>query len=68
MPAKEVYPDNPNGSALDIAGICNAEGNVLGLMPHPENAVFAWQTQSLPGRQNIGARRLFTNGVRYVRG
>jgi phosphoribosylformylglycinamidine synthase subunit PurQ / glutaminase len=27
---------NPNGAARDIAGICNARGNVLGLMPHPE--------------------------------
>ena len=32
------YCDNPNGSARDIAGICNAAGNVLGLMPHPERA------------------------------
>jgi phosphoribosylformylglycinamidine synthase len=31
--------DNPNGSISDVAGICNAEGNVLGLMPHPEHAV-----------------------------
>jgi phosphoribosylformylglycinamidine synthase subunit PurQ / glutaminase len=31
--------DNPNGSAQDIAGVVNAEGNVLGLMPHPEHAV-----------------------------
>ena len=31
--------ENPNGSAQDIAGIVNAEGNVLGLMPHPEHAV-----------------------------
>ncbi|MGH2923838.1 MAG: phosphoribosylformylglycinamidine synthase subunit PurQ [Solirubrobacterales bacterium] len=30
---------NPNGSARDIAGITNADGNVLGLMPHPEHAV-----------------------------
>lgn len=30
---------NPNGSAEDIAGVVNAEGNVLGLMPHPEHAV-----------------------------
>jgi phosphoribosylformylglycinamidine synthase subunit PurQ / glutaminase len=30
---------NPNGSARDIAGIANAEGNVVGLMPHPEHAV-----------------------------
>ncbi|MGD2115687.1 MAG: phosphoribosylformylglycinamidine synthase subunit PurQ, partial [Acidobacteriota bacterium] len=29
---------NPNGSARGIAGICNAEGNVLGMMPHPERA------------------------------
>ncbi len=33
------YQDNPNGSARDIAGICNAEGNVFGMMPHPERAV-----------------------------
>jgi phosphoribosylformylglycinamidine synthase I len=32
------YVDNPNGSAADIAGICNAAGNVVGLMPHPERA------------------------------
>ena len=32
------YVDNPNGSLDDIAGICNAEGNVVGLMPHPERA------------------------------
>jgi phosphoribosylformylglycinamidine synthase subunit PurQ / glutaminase len=30
---------NPNGSCRDIAGICNAHGNVMGLMPHPEHAV-----------------------------
>jgi phosphoribosylformylglycinamidine synthase subunit PurQ / glutaminase len=33
------YEDNPNGSVADIAGVCNAEGNVMGLMPHPEHAV-----------------------------
>jgi phosphoribosylformylglycinamidine synthase len=32
------YVDNPNGSTDDIAGICSAEGNVVGLMPHPERA------------------------------
>ena len=31
--------DNPNGSLDDIAGVVNAEGNVMGLMPHPEHAV-----------------------------
>ena len=32
------YVTNPNGSLDDIAGIRNAEGNVVGLMPHPERA------------------------------
>ena len=32
------YQDNPNGSARDIAGIVNAGGNVLGLMPHPDRS------------------------------
>lgn len=33
------YTDNPNGSINDIAGIVNAGGNVLGMMPHPERAI-----------------------------
>lgn len=32
------YVDNPNGSVADIAGIQNARGNVLGMMPHPDRA------------------------------
>jgi len=32
------YVDNPNGSAADIAGLQNARGNVLGMMPHPDRA------------------------------
>ena len=35
------YVDNPNGSIGDIAGICNADRNVVGLMPHPERASHA---------------------------
>ncbi|MBS7611191.1 phosphoribosylformylglycinamidine synthase I [Candidatus Bathyarchaeota archaeon] len=34
------YPWNPNGSMNNIAGICNTDGNVLGLMPHPEKYVY----------------------------
>ena len=33
------YEENPNGSIDSIAGVVNAEGNVMGLMPHPEHAV-----------------------------
>jgi len=42
-PAETIYPFNPNGSVYDIAGICNPQGNVFGLMPHPERAFFWWQ-------------------------
>jgi phosphoribosylformylglycinamidine synthase len=35
------YVDNPNGSMDDIAGICSADRNVVGLMPHPERASHA---------------------------
>ena len=36
------YPDNPNGSEGDIAGVCDPTGRVLGLMPHPERNVTPW--------------------------
>ncbi len=35
------YPINPNGSIGDVAGICNKDGNVIGMMPHPER--FVWK-------------------------
>jgi phosphoribosylformylglycinamidine synthase len=37
------FPVNVNGSIENIAGICNPEGNILGMMPHPERAFFSWQ-------------------------
>jgi phosphoribosylformylglycinamidine synthase I len=44
---------NFNGSARDVAGVCNAAGNVLGLMPHPEHAVDVL-TGSVDGLKLIG--------------
>ncbi len=41
--ANGSYPINPNGSTYDIAGICNREGNIFGLMPHPERSMYWWQ-------------------------
>ncbi|MDZ7830216.1 MAG: phosphoribosylformylglycinamidine synthase subunit PurQ [Desulfobacterales bacterium] len=35
-PAAGRFPDNPNGSMHDIAGICDPTGRIFGLMPHPE--------------------------------
>ena len=48
VPAGGAYPANPNGSDNDIAGICDTSGTVVGLMPHPEDHVFAWQRPSGP--------------------
>ena len=42
-PVNGAYPANPNGSVNDIAGICNAHGNVVGLMPHPEDHILPIQ-------------------------
>jgi phosphoribosylformylglycinamidine synthase len=59
---------NPNGSIDAIAGICNAAGNVLGLMPHPENYVIGRQHPHPPagGERHLGLR-LFGNGVAAAR-
>lgn len=42
-PAGGAYPLNPNGSVADIAGLCNRRGNVVGLMPHPEDHILPIQ-------------------------
>lgn len=66
-PARGEYPVNPNGSQLDIAGICNPAGNVLGLMPHPENHIHAWQhPRHTRGESGQSGLALFQNGVKYA--
>ena len=65
--ANGEYPINPNGSMLDIAGICNLQGNVLGLMPHPENHIHMWQhPRHTRGEHGGSGLRLFENGVKYA--
>jgi len=79
QPAGGRYPENPNGSIGDIAGICNEQGNVLGLMPHPEDNIFDYQdptgslmeikrdaAENIQEMQILGLR-LFENGVSYAR-
>ncbi len=61
------YPDNPNGSTGNIAGICNARGNVFGLMPHPERYVQSNQHPQRRGNQGKGDGLLiFKNAFDYV--
>ncbi|MFQ5435932.1 MAG: phosphoribosylformylglycinamidine synthase subunit PurQ, partial [Anaerolineae bacterium] len=59
------YPANPNGSVLNAAALCNAAGNVMGLMPHPENHIFPWQhprhTRGAGGSLGL---KLFENGIK----
>jgi phosphoribosylformylglycinamidine synthase subunit PurQ / glutaminase len=65
--ANGSYPENPNGSIMDIAGICNPDGNILGLMPHPENHIYYYQHPQWTRKQqtNTGLS-LFFNGVNYA--
>jgi phosphoribosylformylglycinamidine synthase len=68
-PANGDYPANPNGSVLDIAGLTNSRGNVLGLMPHLENHIHPWQhPQRTRGVERGSGLSLFKNGVKYAEG
>lgn len=61
------YPANPNGSVDDIAGLCNAAGNVLGMMPHPEDHVRPEQhPRHHRGERGGHGLVLFENGVRHA--
>src|SRR5262245_38988564 len=65
------YPDNPNGSDDAIAGICNPQGNVLGLMPHPEDAIVPQQHPRWtrePWQSEGDGLAIFRNAVRYSAG
>lgn len=64
------FPDNPNGSLANIAGLGDPTGRVLGLMPHPERFLFATQH---PHWTRLGLRgegagmQIFRNAVDYFR-
>ena len=62
------YPDNPNGSMGNVAGVCDETGRVLGLMPHPERYIDATQhprwTRGHAHQPGDGLR-LFRNAVEY---
>jgi phosphoribosylformylglycinamidine synthase subunit PurQ / glutaminase len=63
-----AYPDNPNGSQACIAGVCDATGRVLGLMPHPERHVLPthhprWTRNGLAAEGD--GLKLFRNAVQF---
>ena len=65
--ADVTYPANPNGSVHNIAALCNPAGNVMGMMPHPEDHIRDTQHpqyhRGVVG--NLGLA-LFESGVRYA--
>ncbi len=66
-----VYPQNPNGSTDDIAGIADKTGRVFGLMPHPERHFLFTQHPfwtRLEKKSPFGdGAKIFQNGVNYVK-
>jgi len=64
------YPHNPNGSAGNVAGICDSSGRIFGLMPHPERHVRGTQH---PQWTRLGAREygdgfpIFRNAVAWAK-
>src|SRR5262249_5774096 len=65
-----AYPENPNGSQGDVAGLCDPTGRVLGLMPHPERHVLPTQHPQWT-RRGLAAEgeglKLFRNAVQFFR-
>ncbi|KAG7299510.1 hypothetical protein JYU34_016472 [Plutella xylostella] len=68
----EVYPCNPNGSPLGIAGLTSPDGRHLAMMPHPERCVLRWQCPSdvtphaSPDKQASPWLRLFQNAYSWA--
>lgn len=67
--SSSAYPENPNGSVHDIAGISNIQGNVIGMMPHPERHLTCQNHPKWARREcEEGAGlQFFRNTVRYCR-
>jgi phosphoribosylformylglycinamidine synthase subunit PurQ / glutaminase len=58
-----TYPWNPNGSIGNVAGLTNPEGNVFGLMPHPERSYFRAQA---PDWSRSGGAEGYGDGHRFL--
>ena len=62
------YPYNPNGSAMDIAGICDSTGLIFALMPHTENNILPRSVDSeYRKRSSASCLAIWKNGVDYAK-
>lgn len=79
--ANGVYPINPNGAVMDIAGICDKSGRILGMMPHPERGLYEINSPNYHLKKEILLREnkkinkfiesnflIFKNAVEFVKG
>ena len=79
-PAEQKYPLNPNGALADVAGICNKTGRIMGMMPHPERAIYSvsepeFQLKKEKAKRNENQLpefiesnlKIFKNAVDYVK-
>ena len=74
----ESFPTNPNGAVYSIAAICNKQGNVMAIMPHPERASFIrqlpdsndlknkWTGNIVEMENSAPARHLFDSMKKYI--
>ena len=62
----EAWPANPNGSARGVAGVTDATGRILGLMPHPDAFLYPWHHPDWP-RQRARLEREEPAGLRLFR-
>ena len=68
--APKGFPENPNGSTDDVAGLCSKDGLVFGLMPHPEAHILPtqhphWQRNGMKAEGD--GLQIFRNAVDFVR-
>ena len=63
------YPFNPNGSELNIAGLCDETGRIFGLMPHPEAFLFSqnhprWTREEVKRGEGV---KIFENAINFIK-
>lgn len=79
-PVYGKFPENPNGAMQDIAGICDETGRILGMMPHPERAIYNINFPEYPKTKELMKRQgkipekinplsfaIFRNAVNYTK-
>jgi len=78
--ADRKFPFNPNGSLADIAGLCDKTGRIMGMMPHPERALYSVSEPEFHRKKELAQRKgkelpelvepnlmIFKNAVEFVK-